>query len=145
MSISSTLTAPRPLVLLVDDTQSVLRLLERSLERHAFDILTAMDGGEALVAAAGSQRRVDLAVLDLILPDMAGEDLAAELRLGQPDSGCSSRPALSPDRRAPSSVIRCSASRSARTSLRATCARCYPTSDAPGGRRTSNGRAPRVR
>ena len=85
MSISSTLTAPRPLVLLVDDTQSVLRLLERSLEEHDFDILTAMDGGEALVVASGSQRRVDLAVLDLTLPDMAGEDLAAELRLGQPE------------------------------------------------------------
>ena len=85
MSISSTLTAPRPLVLLVDDTQSVLRLLERSLVRYAFDILTAMDGGAALAAVAQSQRRVDLAVLDLILPDMAGEDLAAELRLGQPD------------------------------------------------------------
>lgn len=85
MSIRSTLTAPRPLVLLVDDTQSVLRLLGRSLERHDFDLLTAMDGGEALATFAGRTRRVDLAVLDLTLPDMAGEDLAAQLRLGQPE------------------------------------------------------------
>ena len=84
MPFTSSVDIPRPLVLLVDDTQSVLRLLERSLDRQDFDLLTAADASGALATVAGTARRLDLAVLDLTLPDMAGEDLAAELRRGHP-------------------------------------------------------------
>ena len=84
MPFTSSVDVPRPLVLLVDDTQSVLHLFERSLHRQDFDLLTAADAGAALATAAGAARRVDVAVLDLTLPDMAGQELAAELRRDHP-------------------------------------------------------------
>lgn len=74
----------RPLVLLVDDADPVLRLLERSLGRQDFDLLTAADANAALATVAGARRRLDLAVLDLSLPDMAAPELAAELRRSHP-------------------------------------------------------------
>jgi DNA-binding response OmpR family regulator len=75
---------PRPLVLLVDDTAPLLRVLQRSLERHELDVLIAPNAAEAIALMAGAERRVDLAVLDLELPDMGGEDLARELRRASP-------------------------------------------------------------
>lgn len=75
---------PRPLVLLVDDTAPLLRVLQRSLERHEFDVLIAPNAGGAIALLAAAPRRVDLAVLDLELPDMGGEDLARELRRAAP-------------------------------------------------------------
>jgi CheY-like chemotaxis protein len=84
LSFTSSDNVPRPLVLLVDGTRSLLHLFERSLHRQDFDLLTASDAYGALATAAGAGRRVDLVVLDLSLPDMAGPDLAAELRREHP-------------------------------------------------------------
>lgn len=102
-TLVSALAIPRPLVLLVDDTESVLRLLRRSLARQEYDLLTASSASEALVTTAGSPRRLDLAVLDLDLADMDGEELAAKLRSRRPDlrvlytSGCAEGSAHLPD------------------------------------------------
>ena len=79
MPATSPVDVPRPLVLLVDDSQVVLRLLERSFHDQDFDLLTAGDAGGAMDGAAHA-RRLDLAVIDLSLPDMDAIDLAAQLR-----------------------------------------------------------------
>ena len=84
MPLPTSPNPPRPLVLLVDDTESVLRLLQRSLDRRDFDLLTAENAGDALASVAESARRLDLAVLDLSLPDMAAPELAGELRRTHP-------------------------------------------------------------
>jgi CheY-like chemotaxis protein len=77
-------SVPRPLVLLVDAAAPVLRLLERSLGGQDFDLLTAGDAHAALAAVADAERRLDLAVLDFSLPDMAAPGLAGELRRAHP-------------------------------------------------------------
>jgi CheY-like chemotaxis protein len=84
LPITSSVDIPHPLVLLVDDTQSVLHLFQRSLDRRDFDLLTASDARGALAAVAEAGRRLDLAVLDLTLPDMAGQELARRLRRAYP-------------------------------------------------------------
>ena len=84
MPLTTSANPPRPLVLLVDDTESILRLLQRSLDRRDFDLLTAEHAGGALASVAGAARRLDLAVLDLSLPDMAAPELARELRRTHP-------------------------------------------------------------
>jgi two-component system alkaline phosphatase synthesis response regulator PhoP len=66
------------LVLVVDDEESIQRLLRFSLEREGFEVLTAGNGVEALKVAYA--RRPDLIVLDLMLPGMSGLDFLKFLR-----------------------------------------------------------------
>ena len=65
-------------VLIVDDDIQLLRALRINLTARGYDVLTAADGTTALRAAA--DRRPDVVVLDLGLPDRDGADVITELR-----------------------------------------------------------------
>jgi DNA-binding response OmpR family regulator len=65
-------------ILLVDDEDSVQKLLSYPLERDGFRVLAAKDGEEAL--AKFSQEPVDLVVLDLMLPKLDGLEVCKRLR-----------------------------------------------------------------
>jgi two-component system, OmpR family, KDP operon response regulator KdpE len=68
----------RPLVLVVDDEPQILRALQTNLRGAGYDVATATTAEEALSAAA--MRPPDAVVLDLVLPDGSGIDVARELR-----------------------------------------------------------------
>jgi len=65
-------------VLVVDDEVRIRDLVRRYLEHEGHQVLTAGSGAEALEAAR--RTAVDLIVLDLRLPDITGEQVAAEIR-----------------------------------------------------------------
>src|SRR5213083_2379901 len=65
-------------ILLVDDEDSVQKLLTYPLEREGFRVLQARDGEEALEQF--SSERVDLVVLDLMLPKLDGLEVCKRLR-----------------------------------------------------------------
>jgi DNA-binding response OmpR family regulator len=65
-------------ILLVDDEDSVQKLLAYPLERDGFRVLPARDGEEALERFAAE--RVDLVVLDLMLPKLDGLEVCKRLR-----------------------------------------------------------------
>jgi DNA-binding response OmpR family regulator len=65
-------------ILLVDDEDSVQKLLAYPLEREGFRVLQARDGEEALERFAAE--RVDLVVLDLMLPKLDGLEVCKRLR-----------------------------------------------------------------
>jgi DNA-binding response OmpR family regulator len=65
-------------ILLVDDEDSVQKLLSYPLERDGFRVLAAKDGEEAL--AKFSSEPVDLVVLDLMLPKLDGLEVCKRLR-----------------------------------------------------------------
>ena len=65
-------------VLVVEDELKIRELLRSYLEREGWSVLTTGSGAEALSLAAGGA--VDLVVLDLGLPDVPGETVAAEIR-----------------------------------------------------------------
>jgi two-component system KDP operon response regulator KdpE len=65
-------------VLVVDDEPQILRALQTSLRGAGYEVETATTGREALTAAA--VQPPDAVILDLVLPDMAGTDVARELR-----------------------------------------------------------------
>jgi two-component system OmpR family response regulator len=67
-----------PHVLIVDDDRELLRLLARFLERHGLRISTARDGREMRQALA--DWRIELIVLDLMLPGENGLTLCRQLR-----------------------------------------------------------------
>jgi DNA-binding response OmpR family regulator len=65
-------------ILLVDDEDSVQKLLAYPLEREGFRVLQARDGEEALDRFASE--RVDLVVLDVMLPTLDGLEVCKRLR-----------------------------------------------------------------
>jgi DNA-binding response OmpR family regulator len=67
-------------VLIVEDELKIRELVRRYLERAGLAVLTTGSGAEAITMAADA--RPDLVVLDLGLPDVPGEEVARELRVG---------------------------------------------------------------
>jgi DNA-binding response OmpR family regulator len=65
-------------ILLVDDEDSVQRLLAYPLERDGFRVVPAHDGEEALARFAAEP--VDLVVLDIMLPKLDGLEVCKRLR-----------------------------------------------------------------
>jgi DNA-binding response OmpR family regulator len=65
-------------VLLVDDEESVQKLLTYPLEREGYRVVQARDGEEALVRFA--EEPVDLVILDLMLPRVDGLAVCRRLR-----------------------------------------------------------------
>jgi PAS domain S-box-containing protein len=72
-------------VLVVDDEEAVLEVAAEFLDRAGFDVVTATSGREALARFAAEPGTFAAAVIDLAIPDLAGERVAAELRALRPD------------------------------------------------------------
>jgi two-component system alkaline phosphatase synthesis response regulator PhoP len=68
-------------ILLVDDDPENLALLGRYLSREGYEIMEARDGRTALVLAAEAR----LVVLDLMLPELSGWNVAKALRHELPE------------------------------------------------------------
>jgi CheY-like chemotaxis protein len=69
---------PSLLVLVVDDVESVRRLIRRVLEHGGHRVLEARDGVEALACLAENPA-VELVLTDLRMPNMDGWELATRL------------------------------------------------------------------
>jgi len=67
-----------PRILLVDDEQSVQKLLAFPLRREGYDVVGAVDGQEALDRL--QEGSFDLVVLDLMLPKVDGFEVCRRLR-----------------------------------------------------------------
>lgn len=65
-------------ILVVDDQSTNVRVVRTLLERHGHAVDTAINGKEALQAAA--ERTPDLFLLDMMMPGMDGFELLAALR-----------------------------------------------------------------
>jgi DNA-binding response OmpR family regulator len=65
-------------ILLVDDEQSVQKLLAYPLRKDGHEVVSALDGREALDRFA--EQRFDLVVLDVMLPELDGIEVCRRLR-----------------------------------------------------------------
>ena len=72
-------------VLVCDDDDDVRRLLVDVLGFRAYHILQARDGRHALEVARGHSGQIHLLLTDLVMPELGGVELAAELRKEHPD------------------------------------------------------------
>ncbi|AJH80150.1 MULTISPECIES: response regulator transcription factor [Heyndrickxia] len=68
-------------ILVVDDEPSIVTLLKFNLEQAGFEVLTASDGNEGYDTAR--REKLDVIILDLMLPGMDGMDVCKQLRLGK--------------------------------------------------------------
>jgi DNA-binding response OmpR family regulator len=69
-------------ILVVEDEAKIRSLLRGYLERAGYSVLTTGSGAEALTLAGSASP--DLILLDLGLPDVAGETIAREIRRAGP-------------------------------------------------------------
>src|SRR5215469_7709465 len=67
-----------PTILLVDDEDSVRKVLAFPLERDGYSVVQAADGEEALRQFA--EQPIDLVVLDIMLPRLDGLEVCKRLR-----------------------------------------------------------------
>jgi CheY-like chemotaxis protein len=65
-------------ILIVDDYQVTLRVLSTQLRKNGYDVLTAGSAREALECLA--ENPIDLAILDIAMPEIDGLMLLRQLR-----------------------------------------------------------------
>jgi chemosensory pili system protein ChpA (sensor histidine kinase/response regulator) len=65
-------------ILIVDDSLTIQRVLKHTLQRAGYDVTSLSSGSEAMEHL--SQTMVDLAIVDLSMPEMDGISLVRNLR-----------------------------------------------------------------
>lgn len=65
-------------ILIVDDESQILEILSSYLRKEGYHVMTAEDGRQTLEYV--SSYPIDLIILDLMLPDMTGEEVCREIR-----------------------------------------------------------------
>ena len=66
-------------ILVVDDDEGLLKIYRELLENEGYKVVTASTSKEALNKAEKS--RFNLAILDIVLPDVQGDELAREMKM----------------------------------------------------------------
>jgi len=64
-------------LLVVDDDPGTIRLLEKTLQSHGFDVIAAENGKKALKMA--KEQLPDLVILDVLMPGFSGGEVAQAL------------------------------------------------------------------
>lgn len=82
------LAAPRgtETVMLVEDSEAVRFIARRTLEQQGYEVIEAPSGREALELAASPDRRIDLLLTDVVMPEMSGRVLAEKFATYQPNA-----------------------------------------------------------
>jgi len=71
-------------VLVVDDEEAVRSFADRVLRDAGYEVRVASDGPEAL-RVIKQQHPFNLCVIDLMMPEMSGDELARQIRRADPD------------------------------------------------------------
>ncbi len=71
-------------VLVVDDEDAVREMMGRSLRKLGYRVLSAADGAEGLETFRHHADRIDLVILDMIMPRLSGPDTFAAIRAAAP-------------------------------------------------------------
>jgi DNA-binding NtrC family response regulator len=78
-------TAPVPLLLVIDDEPGMLALIERAVGSTGFRVVSHTSARDAL--ANLSSARADLALVDVQMPELGGLDVLRAIRERQPQCG----------------------------------------------------------
>jgi len=74
-----------PAVLVVEDQEPLRRLIVQFLRSHGIQTFDASNAGQGLVIVRERAGRIDLAILDMVMPGVSGLDLATDLIREYPD------------------------------------------------------------
>ncbi len=70
----------KPTVLVVDDSPTVIKFLSFSLRNDGFDVVSAVDGVDALERLTRHPQSIDLVITDLNMPNLDGYGLIEAIR-----------------------------------------------------------------
>jgi DNA-binding response OmpR family regulator len=68
----------RNTILLIEDDPTIIKGLESAFSFHGFNLITAMNGDQGLTLY--KKERIDLVIIDVMLPDIDGFDLCKRIR-----------------------------------------------------------------
>jgi two-component system cell cycle sensor histidine kinase/response regulator CckA len=68
----------------VEDEKNMLDLLEKTLVRHGYRVLAAADGETALNIYRRSKKAIDVVLLDIGLPKVAGREVLRKIKNENP-------------------------------------------------------------
>lgn len=69
----------RETIIVVDDEDSVRKLVNKTLERHGYRVLSAANGLEAIRMVERYTGTIDLALVDLMMPELSGRATYREI------------------------------------------------------------------
>jgi CheY-like chemotaxis protein len=75
-----------PRVLVVDDEALNLTFAGGALAGAGYEVVVASDGPRALRLVAAQRRPFDVFVIDILMPEMRGDELGRRLRQREPDA-----------------------------------------------------------
>ena len=67
-------------ILLIDDEQTILEIGHELLTRLGYQVITASGGAEAIEVYRSQHGKVDLVILDMVMPEMNGGKTFDELK-----------------------------------------------------------------
>jgi nitrogen-specific signal transduction histidine kinase/ActR/RegA family two-component response regulator len=73
-------------ILLVDDEDMVLNVAGDMLKTMGYTVMTASDGSTAVNTYSDHHQRIDLVMLDMVMPDMSGGDVFDEIKRINPQA-----------------------------------------------------------
>jgi len=71
-------------ILLVDDDRSVVEVLHKTLSKHGYQVLQAATPEQAIAAIRDDGAPVDLLIVDCVMPNVSGPELADILLFVRP-------------------------------------------------------------
>ncbi|MGD8285540.1 MAG: PAS domain S-box protein [Desulfobacterales bacterium] len=72
-------------VLMVDDEEMIIDVGTRMLNKLGYDVLSAVSGEEAIEVYNQNQHKIDLVILDMVMPQISGGEAFDRLRKLNPD------------------------------------------------------------
>lgn len=72
-------------VLVIDDDETLRELMESMLQRMGYNVLVAENGKNAIDTAESYGEKIDLAILDLFLPDIRGDRVGPKIMKIHPE------------------------------------------------------------
>lgn len=73
-------SSKQPVIMSVEDNRDTQQLIQRLLERAGYEIMTAENGIRGLEMLVVDDRRPDLILLDIMMPEMNGYDFCSKLQ-----------------------------------------------------------------
>ena len=73
------------MILLIDDEASIREITKEALESSGYEVMTAVDGSEGIAVYAHERDRIDLVLIDMMMPIMDGPATIRTLKKINPD------------------------------------------------------------
>ena len=83
-NLSTELPKAKETVLLIDDDEMVADVGEQILNNSGYDVVKADSGKQAIKVYKENWGRIDMVILDMIMPEMSGEETYGQLKMINP-------------------------------------------------------------